>query len=259
MTLEFHESVTSTMDVARARVLGGGLSFDAAGQLRDSGVIAWEQTAGRGQRGRNWFARPGESLCATYFAEVTLDQVPCLSLMVGVILADTLFAVVRESLPSPQSIALTPRIGLKWPNDILLNGKKVGGVLIEMARGPHPRWIALLGVGLNVHVEALPEELTPLATSLRLEGIAGCDVRSLAERLGVALRAELTSPQWDDMPRLLSRWRSYDETPGRAFTTLLDDQTVRGIAEGIDASGALLLRLEDGRSLAVTSASSLCP
>ena len=133
MPLEILQSVPSTMDVARENVLAGRVRFDAQGRPEPAGVLAREQTAGRGQRGRQWFARPGECLCVTYYfgrGPVTPPFAGQLAFLVGVAVAASLQSLCQLSPDASQS---APRIGLKWPNDILLNGKKAGGILIELA------------------------------------------------------------------------------------------------------------------------------
>ncbi|HLK59116.1 MAG TPA: biotin--[acetyl-CoA-carboxylase] ligase [Chthonomonadaceae bacterium] len=250
ISLRILERVGSTMDVARQEVRRGRVAFDCQGRSHYAGVMAREQTAGRGQRGRAWFAPYNEALCITYFVRHGLADPPhaaSLALLVGVAVADTLCA----HLTPPSDI------GLKWPNDILLNGKKLGGILIEMVRAPDNGWVALVGVGLNLAVRAFPPELAATATSLALEGRPAPSPEAVAAQIAQALPPLAALTQLHGLPALLARWRAYDRTPGRRYTTEQDGHSMEGIAVGIDDTGALLLRLLDGTVLPVTSASSL--
>lgn len=152
------------MDIARENVLAGRVRFEASGRPVPNGVLAEEQTAGRGQRGRRWFAQSGECLCATYYfgwglaAPETAGQ---LAFLAGVAVVETL---ASSFLLPPSSFAL------KWPNDILLNGRKVGGILIELMQTPGGEWIALIGVGINVKTLSFPLNLRlpPLPCGVRV-------------------------------------------------------------------------------------------
>ena len=244
------------MDIARENVLTGRVRFEASGRPVPTGVLAEEQTAGRGQRGRHWFAQRGECLCATYYfgwglaAPETAGQ---LAFLAGVAVVETL-----ASTPHPSSLIPHPSsLSLKWPNDILLNGRKVGGILIELTQTPGEEWIALIGVGINVKTRELPTELANSATSLWREGIEIQDIPALAEAVGGALERFAHRRREHGFEVILARWRTYDMTPGRVFETMREGRTVQGIADGIEPDGALRLRLPDGSLLRVLSASSL--
>ena len=309
------------MDVARENALAGRVRFDEAGRATPSGIRAEEQTAGRGQRGREWFARRGECLCATYYLRLdmeTPERAGQLAFVAGVAVAETLAGWKtekqgtgnreqgteektedRRQKTEEDKSAIENRqsaIGLKWPNDIMLNGRKVGGILIELARcdisahaesrpqdnwpqpsptgilyadstlnlsrneTAHPageEWIALVGVGINVQAREFPADLEGKATSLWREGVEDCDIGALAEKIGTAL--EQTAVLWrlEGFQAILARWQPFDTTTGRVFTTVVEGETAQGVAEGIETDGQLRLRLVDGRVLPVLSASSL--
>jgi len=252
MPIEILESASSTMDEARSRVLDGRISFDPAGAPSSWGVLAEEQTAGRGQRGRTWHAVRGESLCATYYVRHRFalpEEAGRIPLMAGVAVAGLL-----------QRLGTVGDIGLKWPNDILIGGKKAGGILVEMVRAPDGGWAALVGVGINIFVAEFPEELRGSATSLAIESSDASYLPSpqkLGWAIGVALNAcaatdtELSFSSW------IKSWRDLDATTGRRYETNWNGVAAIGMAEGIDGEGALLLRLDDGTLASVTSATSL--
>lgn len=249
--MEIVAATSSTMDAARERIQAGHIGFDADGRPDADGILAVEQTEGRGQRGRSWFSAGDASLCATYYvggAGVGPHGAWWIAFGAGVAVADTIGEYAT-------ALSGAPTIGLKWPNDVVLNGRKVAGILVEMVRAPGARWIALVGVGLNVgHVE-FPDEIRDIATSLADEGITGVSGPDLAERLAANLR------QWrsdgSETGSIIESWRAYDATPGLRFEADQEGVRVRGTATGVDDHGALVLDLDDGRTIAVTSASSL--
>jgi BirA family biotin operon repressor/biotin-[acetyl-CoA-carboxylase] ligase len=264
MALELLDSVSSTMDVARGHILSGRIAFNQIGKSRYEGVLAREQTAGRGQRGRSWYAAPGESLCATYYFRRGLTDPPHagqIALLAGVAVAETLQMTLLHSgliVPAKRTaLRKPPAVGLKWPNDVLLHGKKVGGILIEMVKAPDGHWVALIGVGINLGTRRFPPEIASDATSLALAGVESCDGLELGNRIAAALHAQADVRRNAGFAAILKRWRTFDQTPGRRYQTQLENAPVVGVAAGIDDAGALRLRLEDGREISVASASSV--
>lgn len=270
MPLEILESVSSTMDVARENIVSGRVTFDAKGRPSSAGVMAREQTAGRGQRGRIWYAPKDEALCATYYYRHGLadpQRAGQIAFLAGIAVADRLRRLVLSSSTPDDSAASkvseqnTPlrRVGLKWPNDALMDGKKVGGILIEMVKAPDGEWAALIGVGINLGVRAFPPEFAASATSLALAGVENVSWQPLGEQIAASLRYQADRLRALGFAAILSRWRAYDQTPGRRFQTEWDGVPVMGTALGVDGRGALCLRLDDGRVVPVSSATSLIP
>ena len=250
--IEFLDTVDSTMDAARSRVQDGRVTFDSDGSPSSGGLVAEEQTAGRGQRGRSWHASRRESLCATYYIRHRFDlpsEAVKIPLMVGVVAA----GLIQGQLPLTE-------VRLKWPNDILIRDKKAGGVLVELVRASDGCWTALVGVGINVSTTEFPIELRGSATSLAIES---SDASSLptpiefAHSSGSALSHYAGSHNPDSFGSIIRNWRRLDASAGRRYEVDLDGKTIAGTAEGIDDSGALILRFDDGSQSAVTSASSL--
>lgn len=252
-TLEILERTPSTMDAARERVQKGLVLLEDDFPLPFAGIIAREQTAGRGQRGRAWNSLPDASLCATFYFRHGLDlptEMGAVALLAGVAVA----ATVRFRAATAAS---TADIGLKWPNDVLIDGKKAGGILIETTHTPKGRVVALIGIGLNIGAGAFPPELAANATTLEIAGIAVTDLPTLAADLAEALREQADLFLHTGRTDLVTRWRQWDRTAGRRFHTERDGLPITGIAEGIGESGQLLLRLPDGNLLATDSASTL--
>jgi len=207
-TPRLHHRVTdSTSDRARALAI--------AGVPHGTLVTAGEQRAGRGRQGRTWSAPPGRALLLSL---VLRDWPPLLPIVGAVAVADI----------------AGPDAAIKWPNDVLLDGRKLAGILAEGRR--QEGW-AVLGIGLNVAVRAtdLPAELRDRAASLGLEPAA---IEPTLEELLRALQRRLAQPT----PDLLADYRARDALCGRAVRWAHGT----GIARGIDDSGRLLVERPDG-------------
>ncbi|RJG03137.1 biotin--[acetyl-CoA-carboxylase] ligase [Noviherbaspirillum sedimenti] len=202
-------------------------------------LAAASQTAGRGRAGRTWMSDAGASLTFSLAWPVrrSLRELSGLPLAVGVALADTL-----------ASCAVPVR--LKWPNDLLMDGAKLGGILIETALeksgGGQQLW-AVIGVGMNL---ALPEELArqigrPAAA---LPGAAIQDRNRLLGLLLNGLAGALLQFEREGFAAFMTRWNALHAWAGQAVQILDHDRIVlEGVAVGVDAQGQLLLDTADGR------------
>jgi BirA family transcriptional regulator, biotin operon repressor / biotin---[acetyl-CoA-carboxylase] ligase len=187
----------------------------AAGAPHGTLVTATEQTAGRGRQGRRWVAPPGRALLMS----LVLREWPrLLPLAAGI-------AVAEEC---------GPRASIKWPNDVLLDGRKVAGILAEGR--PQEGW-AVLGIGVNVAVDPadLPPELRATAGTL---GRAPAGVEPFLVDLLAALDAALTLPA----SAVLDAWRARDALRGHEVRWAGG----RGTAAGLDGAGRLVVRLPGG-------------
>ena len=199
--------VGSAIDVARDLALGGA----PHGTL----VTADEQTAGRGRQGRTWTAQSGEALLLSVVLRSVDELLPLRAAV-----------AVAESIPVPAQI--------KWPNDVWVGGKKVAGILVEGR--PQEGW-AVLGIGLNVATPSFPDELSEIATSLALEGIA----TSREDVLGTLL-SSLDRLLLADAAEVLAAWRQRDALLGTAVSW----NGGRGTGAGITDAGALLVETDAG-------------
>ncbi len=252
---EVYDSVASTMDVARERVAAGLVRLSADGLPDCAGVLARTQTSGRGQRGKVWRDVPGESLCVTFclrLPEMRAERRGELAFVAGAAAAAALDAFIAETAQT-----VRPRIGLKWPNDILLNEKKAGGVLIETMNAPDGVSVALIGLGLNLLTQDFPPDIADSATSLGREGIAERTALAWAEAIYAEIQKTAARLDSEGFAAVLAQWQTYDATPGIRYETEIDGEWKRGVAAGVAPSGALLLRLETGETVAVSSASHL--
>jgi BirA family biotin operon repressor/biotin-[acetyl-CoA-carboxylase] ligase len=182
------DSVTSTQDEARTLPVG-------------SIVVAEEQSAGRGRLERAWQAPRGSALLATFVVEPS----PLASLAAGVAAA----------------AACGPEVRLKWPNDLLLGGRKLGGILVEAHAGRQ-----LIGIGVNL-AWAPPG-------AARLPGV---ERDELLERLRAELPGWLAKPA----PEVLRRWRELSDTLGRRVRVELPRGSREGVAQDIAPDGALIV------------------
>jgi BirA family transcriptional regulator, biotin operon repressor / biotin---[acetyl-CoA-carboxylase] ligase len=204
-----------------------GSTNDHARQLAATGaphgtlVTAAEQTGGRGRQGRSWAAPPGRALLLSL---VLRDPPSLLPLGAAVAVAEA-----AESVGGP---GLAARI--KWPNDVLVDGRKVAGILVE-AR-PQEGW-AVLGIGLNVAVrlEDLPADLQATAGTL---GREPADVEAALQTLLAALERVLGH----DTATMLEAWRERDALAGHEVAW----SGGRGIAAGVDGEGRLVVELAGG-------------
>ena len=198
-------------------------------------LVAEVQTAGRGRLGRVWHASAGASLTFSLSLALRPPQWSGLSLAVGAALADAL---------DPAAPAQPPRIGLKWPNDLWLldapgRGRKLGGVLIETVAVGQQR-MAVIGVGLNVLPQAPAQELSSGFACLR-EIDAGIDAPEALRRVALPLAVALKRFERDGLQPFLDGYRRRDLLIGQRVLTT-DAAVGEGIAEGIDAQGALRVR-----------------
>jgi BirA family biotin operon repressor/biotin-[acetyl-CoA-carboxylase] ligase len=155
------------------------------GETSPTLLAACRQTAGRGRHGRTWLATPGDSLTFSFGLPMRLDEVPgggsALSLAVGLALAQAIDEGMQQlhaGQTAPTRPAVPPPIGLKWPNDLWLNGRKLGGILIEASPAPglaeDQRWV-VIGIGLNVREGDAPPGSAAL-TSAAPDGLTAGQV-----------------------------------------------------------------------------------
>lgn len=196
--------------------------------------VAEHQTAGRGRAGRSWVDARGDNLSfslAWHFGG-EMGQVAGLSLVVGVLIAETLRASGWEA-------------GLKWPNDVLLNSRKLGGILIETVSARPGTW-AIIGIGINVHANA--ERDAAAGTETASLAPSGVDRHALLASLADGLAEGLPLFDAQGLAPFVPRWQALHAYAGEAVD-LIERGTLlqRGIARGIDDMGCLLLDTHAGR------------
>lgn len=226
-TIEVYDVIVSTNTRATALAREGAPD----GTL----VLADAQTGGRGRLGRRWYAPAGSSLLMSLLLRPPLEP------------AQAQRATMICSLAAVDAIAevVGLDVRIKWPNDLLLDGKKVGGVLTELGLVGKRLYYVVVGMGLNVNldVSALPDLMTP-ATSLsaaRGEPVSRLDLLVAMLQHLEAHYARLRAG-WSPH----SAWRQVLATLGQPVAVGTEGGVVEGIAEDVDADGALLVRRADG-------------
>jgi len=220
----YYTSTSSTMDVARAEA--------DADAVEGTVVLAEEQTAGRGRFGRAWVSPAGKNVYVTIILRPTVERLRQLGIITP----------IAVCLAIEETVSLQPQV--KWPNDVLLSGRKVCGILIETEfSGGDPRY-ALIGPGINVNFDIDPaSEIAGIATSIKQELGAEASRESLLAAFLNHIEALYTAPD----PRAVHEaWKSRLETLGRDITLTFRDEAFTGQAEDVDDAGNLILRLPDG-------------
>ena len=233
----YFERVSSTMDEASALAEGGAENGTV--------VVAEEQWASRGRFSRPWVSPKG-NLSLSVILRPQGTAAGYLSMLAGV-------AVVR-------AIGKTTRLDarLKWPNDVLVDGKKLCGILVEPSYLSDQLQYAVVGIGVNVALDPTETpEISQTATSLTMEtGGAvhrGHLLRNLLQEMdALYLELERTAPRTSgalpDAPRLLDEYRSCLDTLGQHVEVSWQGDTCCGFAEDVNEMGNLVLKLEDGRT-----------
>lgn len=209
----------STNDEARAHARDGAAHLTV--------VIADHQTAGRGRLARTWTSEPGTGLLMSVILRPALpvERWTLLPLLTGVAAA----RAVRHRARVPAA--------LKWPNDLMVGARKLGGILVEA----EPPAFAVVGLGVNVSQTAFAPDLEDIATSLAHEDAVRLD---RADLLGWTLR--YLTEALGDPEGSLDRYRRMSATLGRQVRVQQHDAEIEGEARDIDARGALLVDTSDG-------------
>lgn len=212
------------------------LELARAGDPGRAWVVAERQTGGRARRGRVWSSEPGNlyatALICDPCAPAHLPELPFVA------------AVAAARAVAPRAAAVGRRVGIKWPNDLLLDGAKIAGILLETARTPDGRFAVAIGIGINCRT--FPGDTEMPATSL-----AACGVDVFPDHLFADLEYELRSlvDTWDEgrgFAAVREAWLSHAVGIGRRIRVRLVGSEDEGVFEAIDASGFLVLARDDG-------------
>ena len=216
-------------------------AIELARQGCESGtvVVASEQTAGQGRFGRVWHSEPGAGLYMSQVLRLKLcpDSLPLVTLALGLAAAEAI-AEVAGCAPD-----------LRWPNDVLVDGKKCAGILVQLHEG-----VLIAGIGVNVNHEDFPPELAPMATSLRM--VMGCsyDIEILLQSLVRLIQEHVESlieNGKDGVLRAFTQASSY--VSGRRVVVEQNGVELAGVTEGLDPQGFLKLREDNGRQALIVA------
>ena len=228
--------VDSTNNVA----LRLGLAGEPAGAV----IVAEEQTAGRGRLGRSWHSEKTNGIYVTLLLRPPIPpaQAPVVTLLAGLATRD---AVVDQT-------GLRPDI--RWPNDLLLHGKKFCGILTEMHAEPDRVHFVLVGIGLNVNHPRLPEELAAIATSLRIETGRMQSRSELLVRLLRQVDHYYNEFLAQGAAPVLNRFAEVSSYAcGKRVRISTGSETYEGTTAGLEPNGLLRVARDDGRTEVVIS------
>jgi BirA family biotin operon repressor/biotin-[acetyl-CoA-carboxylase] ligase len=225
--IEWRAETDSTQRVAR--------DLARAGAAEGTTVVAEAQTAGRGRLGRTWHSPPGVNVYVSVVLRppVAPALVPQLALVAGLAVADAVAATGLEP-------------AIKWPNDVLVGGRKVAGVLTEMEAEVERVGHAVVGIGVNVNGTAFPPDLREKATSLRIAAGRPVDRAAFTGRLLAALESRYATWLAGGFAALRDGWERRASLTGRAVRIAAPDGEVAGRVRGIGADGALEVVRADG-------------
>jgi BirA family biotin operon repressor/biotin-[acetyl-CoA-carboxylase] ligase len=206
-------------------------------------VVSEAQTGGRGRKGREWFSPSKGGIYLSLILRPTISpaEAPKITLLTAVAIAEALLILTQLE------------VRIKWPNDILVNGKKLVGILTEMSTDMDEIDYVVVGLGLNVNTPGFPEDISDKATSLFIEaGKQFSRARLVAEFL-----------KWEEhyyelfqevgFEPVIKRWKELSNIIGKIIAVEMIDQTLMGEVEDIDSDGFLILRDNRGKSHRIIS------
>jgi BirA family biotin operon repressor/biotin-[acetyl-CoA-carboxylase] ligase len=219
--VRFYERADSTNDLA--------LDWLREGAATGSLVIADEQVKGRGRLGRTWYTPPGTALILSVILRPSALHLPQMTMLGGVALTDTL-----NHLGAPD-------VGIKWPNDVQLNGRKVSGILPEAVWEGDKLVGVVLGMGVNVRIDFSGSELAQ--TAISIEPALGRMVNRLDVLADLLSRIDYWYGRLDTV---FAAWKSRLNMLGKLVT--VQNAMISGWAENVDEQGALLVKDAKGQS-----------
>ncbi len=230
------EQTTSTNDVVEKLARDG---------VREGVVVfAESQTRGRGRLGRKWVSPSRKGLWFSILLRPNLRPQETTQLTVATATALRRAIVSQTNLP----------VEIKWPNDILINGKKVAGILTEMSAELDRVRHVIPGIGIDVNQDAseFPLELRKVATSLKIERGESLSRAALAIEVLRELDREYSRVCAGKFSDIANEWEEHCGTIGKEVTVQIGDRKIRGRAESLDDDGSLILRTEHGRLQQIT-------
>ena len=235
--ISFYKDTGSTNDAARA--------FAIKGAREGFAVVADSQTKGKGRLGRSWESPAGVNIYTSIVLRPSIMPLfaPQLTLVSAVAVAE---AISKYSQKTPE---------VKWPNDILINSKKVAGILTEMNSETDRINFVIIGIGVNINMtrKMFPEELRPIATSLKEE--IGKEISRIDFIQTLYLNLETWYKRYlkHGFEPIRKAWTGYFNMAGKVVKVRQMDKAIEGVAMGIDDNGVLLLREKSGNITRIIS------
>ena len=219
-----HESLDSTNAEALREISGGAQAPFV--------ILAEQQSAGRGRRGRKWISPFAENIYYSLVLRIDggMRQLEGLSLIVGLAVLSSLREFGSRDA------------GLKWPNDVLVGNKKIAGILLELVGDPADVCHVVIGIGINVNM-MVASDVDQSWTSVRLEAGQTINRNELIVALGRNLQGYLIRHEAEGFAAIQAEWESNHLWQGREVTLIAGTHTVDGVVTGVDQQGALRLNV----------------
>jgi BirA family biotin operon repressor/biotin-[acetyl-CoA-carboxylase] ligase len=215
--------------------------FSEAGETQATWIVADVQTAGRGRRGRSWVAPRGNLMTTLYWPfPVTVKSAALLSFVASLAVRD----VVADCLPQAQ-------VDLKWPNDVLVNGQKIAGILLEAFR-VSGQSVQTLAVGIGINITHHPDDTPYPATHIGAVGQAPTR-DEVFEKIKASFAAYHAAFDRSGFAPIRKVWLEYARGRGSQIEVRLANETLSGLFEDLDGEGQLCLRLPSGELRLVTA------
>jgi BirA family transcriptional regulator, biotin operon repressor / biotin---[acetyl-CoA-carboxylase] ligase len=215
-----------------------GMELGYAGEPEGAVILAEEQTAGRGRAGRAWHSDRGTGIYVTLLLRPKLApvQAPLLTLMAGL--------SAHAAIQAQTGL----NVDLKWPNDLLIGGKKAGGILTEMHAEPTAVRFVIVGIGINVNQEKFPGELGAIATSLRIESGKQQSRLELLAKLLREFETDYNRFLQDGAAGIISQFEAVSSyARGKRVHVSSGIENYSGTTAGLSLEGWLQVQREDGR------------
>jgi BirA family transcriptional regulator, biotin operon repressor / biotin---[acetyl-CoA-carboxylase] ligase len=219
-----------------------GMELGNSGEAEGAVILAEEQSAGRGRAGRSWHSERGTGIYVTLLLRPKISpvQAPLLTMLAGLSAQAAIQA--RTGL----------EIDLKWPNDLMLNGKKLGGILTEMYADTTLVRFVIVGIGINVNQEKFPGELSSLGTSLRAETATNQSRLELLARLLREFESDYNRFLREGASSVTTRFtKASSYAVGRKVRVANGADSFTGVTAGLAPEGLLQVEREDGRVVTV--------
>jgi|YNPNPStandDraft_1061719.scaffolds.fasta_scaffold00029_21 BirA family biotin operon repressor/biotin-[acetyl-CoA-carboxylase] ligase len=209
-------------------------------------VAARSQRKGRGRLGRTWYDEPGGSLLLSVVLrpDVPKKRLPELSFVAGVAMAEWLGTLFLDL------------VELKWPNDLMVASRKIGGILVETTFSSEETW-AVIGIGVNVNQTTFPPEIADSATSIRIITGASHEVDALLPSVARAVLDRYEQYLANGFEEIVLYWRKYMWGLGKQASVRIANSILSGAILGIDDDGSLLMQDETGAYVHLRAADSL--
>ncbi len=221
------DTIDSTNNCAKA-VAG-------CGAVEGTVVIADNQTDGKGRHGRTWLSSPAENLMFSLVLrpKVAAECLNLLPLYVAVAVADAI----------EKSTGL--KVECKWPNDLLVNGKKLAGILIEGSVKQNTVEYVVIGIGINVNQTAFPPSLGTKATSVKLESSRAFVREDLFRSILHSLEKTYFQASPSGFQSILPEWISHTSMINKPISVSLQGSVISGVVKGVSPEGGLILQTEE--------------